>query len=66
MDRDTVIIMSATLSDQVSEIRRELAQRENVYAFMVASGEMTRDVADRKIGIMQAVLATVLHVSNGD
>jgi hypothetical protein len=41
----------------VSEVERELDQRRQVYARLVAGGAMNRKVADRRWEVMSAVLA---------
>lgn len=44
---------------QISEVKRELALRKNVYALRVNSGKMRGSEADLLIEKMQSVLATL-------
>jgi hypothetical protein len=41
-----------TQEEKLTEIKREIALRRNVYSKRVAEGRMKREVADRQIGIM--------------
>lgn len=45
-----------TLDDMISEVERELNQRRQVYARLVAAGQMSRKYADRRYEVMDAVL----------
>ena len=47
------------LSEQIKCVGRELYLRRNVYRKWVKDGRMTRQVADREIETMEAVLATL-------
>lgn len=47
------------LAAQIAEVRREIVQRERVYPRFVAAGKLTQGAADRQIGAMRAVLATL-------
>ncbi|BBF92380.1 hypothetical protein [Blastochloris tepida] len=49
-----------SLDQQIDEIRRELAQRADVYPRMVASGKVRQSVAEFQIARLEAVLATLL------
>lgn len=51
---DTVISFSR--DQKVAALKREIALRRNVYAKQVRNGRMTQTVADREIGVMQAIL----------
>jgi hypothetical protein len=46
-----------TLDDMISEVERELNQRRQVYARLVAEKKLNRRVADRRYEIMEAALA---------
>jgi hypothetical protein len=50
-----------SLADMVSEVERELNQRRQVYARLVANGSMNRRLADRRFEVMSAVLALLLE-----
>lgn len=60
MDTPTV-----PLSDQITEVRREIAQRERVYSRWVEQSRMSQRDADRQIGRMRAVLATLQGLESG-
>jgi hypothetical protein len=52
--------MSAiSLDDQVKEVKREIAMRKRVYPRWVAQGKMDKALADKKLAIMEAALATL-------
>lgn len=48
--------------EKIEEVRRELGYREKVYGRLVAERKMTRATADRRILVMQAVLADLYHL----
>lgn len=48
------------LSDQIREVRRELAMRERVCPRHVANGLLTRAKAEQQTAALRAVLATPL------
>lgn len=50
------------IAEQIACVRREIRQRERVYARLVENGRMHRDAADREIAAMIAVLATLQDV----
>jgi len=50
---------AVTLEDQIKEIRREIAMRNQVYPNMVASDRMTEANARQRISVMCAVLTTL-------
>jgi hypothetical protein len=54
-----------SIEDMVSEVERELNQRRQVYARLVAGGAMNRRVADRRFEVMSAVLALLLEARDG-
>ena len=47
------------LADQIAEVKRELAMRENVYPKLIDSGRLTPAAAHRHLANMRAVLATL-------
>jgi hypothetical protein len=55
-----------TLVEQIAEVKREIALRERVYAKQVAAGALKPEQADKQIGRMKAVLATVERVKRLD
>jgi len=50
---------TATLAEQIAEIRRELRQRARVYPRLVEREQMSQDAANRQTRIMTAALATL-------
>jgi hypothetical protein len=50
---------TATLAEQIAEIRREMKQRERVYPRLILAGKMTQDAANRQTRFMQAALETL-------
>jgi hypothetical protein len=46
-----------TTEDKRQAIDRELRYRRHVYARRVANGQMTQQLADRQIAVMEAILA---------
>lgn len=52
-----------TIEEQIKEVNREIGMRHSVYARRVEAGKMTQAEADRKIGVMEAVLDTLLAAS---
>jgi hypothetical protein len=51
--------MSATIEEQIAEVRRELALRRAVYPKRVREGKMKQHEADRHLGVMVTVLETL-------
>jgi hypothetical protein len=47
------------LTDMIDEVRREVGQRKAVYHRLVQDRRMNRGLADRRIDVMEAVLATL-------
>jgi hypothetical protein len=47
------------LTDMIDEVRRELGHRKAVYHRLVQDHRMNRGLADRRIDVMEAVLATL-------
>lgn len=54
------------LSDQVDCVRREIAQRRRVYPRLIERGKMTQVAADREIARMEAVLASIEKLRQGE
>ncbi len=54
--------MSATLTEQIAELKRELALRKNVYPSFVKSGRMKQVDADRQTERLTAALHTLMAV----
>lgn len=52
--------MSFTLTEQIAELKREVAIRENVYPRWVQSGKLKQADADKQIGRMKAALHTLI------
>ena len=50
---------TATLDEQIAEVKRECAMRERVYAGWVINGRMKLEDSHRQIRRMRAVLATL-------
>ncbi|HEV7457301.1 MAG TPA: hypothetical protein VGN96_11030 [Roseococcus sp.] len=50
---------TATLDDQIAEVKREVAMRERVYDGWVLNGRMRLEDSQRQIRRMRAVLATL-------
>lgn len=51
--------MTPTIAEQITEVKRELGQRDRVFGRWVAEKRMSQDTADRQLGRMRAVLATL-------
>lgn len=47
------------LPAQIAEVRRELAQRERAYPRFIEKGQLTKPLADKRVRVMEAVLATL-------
>lgn len=45
-----------SVEDMISEIERELKQREFVYPRLIATGRLTKTRADRQIEVMRAII----------
>jgi hypothetical protein len=48
-----------SLREQIDEVKRELTQREHVYARLVKTGKMRQSIADYQTMRMRAVLETL-------
>lgn len=48
-----------TLHEQIGSVEREIAMRKKVYPRWVSQGKITREKAEKEIGLMEAVLATL-------
>lgn len=55
-----------TLSQQIAELKRELALRERVYPSFVARQKMTQGEADEHMIRMKAALHTLLKIEEGE
>jgi hypothetical protein len=55
-----------TIDEIVREIRRELRLRLRVYSRMVETGSMDEAEAQRRIGIMEDILAHYTELAGGD
>jgi hypothetical protein len=51
--------MTPTLEAQFKECERELAMRRNVYRNSVTRGQLTQELADARIALMEAIKETV-------
>ena len=51
-----------TVDQQISEVQREIALRENVYPRWIESGRLTKQKAEHQITCMKAVLGTLMAV----
>lgn len=51
------------LAQQISEVRRELALRTNVYPSLIARGKMRRAEADESMARMQAAHDTLVLIA---
>jgi hypothetical protein len=54
-----------TLDDMIKEVERELNQRRQVFARLVAEKKLNRRVADRRFEVMGAVLKKLLEERDG-
>jgi hypothetical protein len=48
--------------DMIDEVRREIGYRKHVYTRLVREKRMNRGLADRRIDVMEAVLATLEQI----
>lgn len=58
--------MPVSITDQIRCVERELGFRRRVYARRVDAQSMTQAQADKEIGAMEAVLATLRAVEKGE
>ena len=58
--------MTVPIGEQVACIERELRQRARVYPRLIESGRMTKQKADEETRRMEAVLATLQKVAEGE
>ncbi len=54
--------MTIPISEQIAEVKRELALRERVYPSFIARGKMDQPEADKHMERMTAALHTLLWV----
>lgn len=52
------------LTDQITEVRREITMRERIYPRWVETGRLTKAAAERQTDAMRAVMATLLAVAS--
>jgi len=57
--------MTATLAEQISEVKREIAQRIRAYSRWVGEKRMTQAASDRQLGRMRDALTTLEAVQAG-
>lgn len=50
------------LSAQITCVRREIAMRERVYPKWIAADRIKKEVADREVATMKAVLLTLVRL----
>ena len=55
-----------TLSEQVAEVRREIAMRQAVYPGLVERKKLAPARADRQLAVMRAVLEKLLQLEHGE
>lgn len=60
MEQDDDLLIS--LDDQIDEVKREIAQRQQDYS----CGAMNRRLAARRVDVMLAVLATLEKARGGE
>lgn len=53
------------IGDQIECVKREIAMRERVYPTWVDRRRMSKEQADRELGRMRAVLATLQRLQEG-
>lgn len=54
--------MKATLEQQISELRRELAMRQRVYPRAVQAGKMTAEIAQRQTQTLEDAITTLVRI----
>lgn len=55
-----------TNAEMAEAARREVGQRQRVYARLVENGKMSRPFADRQVAIMEAIAETLEGLAKGD
>jgi hypothetical protein len=58
--------MSISLTDQLTEARRELALRKKLYPGFVARGKLTQGQADYALAAQEAICATLARLVEGE
>jgi lipid II:glycine glycyltransferase (peptidoglycan interpeptide bridge formation enzyme) len=53
------------LKEQIAELRRELALRNNAYSKWVRNGTLNAAVAKKRIAALQAAIATLERLNEG-
>jgi hypothetical protein len=57
--------VTVRLADQIQCVKRELRLRKRLYPQRVAEGRMNKDLADREIERMEAVLVSLEELGKG-
>lgn len=50
-------LFAVSLDEKIAELKREIEKRKDVFGRMVAERRMTKATAERRIAILEAVLA---------
>lgn len=58
-ERQAQFDLPITLAEMIAEVHREISVRRHVYINLVNKGRLKQDEADRRIRVMEAVLATL-------
>ena len=53
-----------TAAEKLGAVERELRYRRRVYARRIDEGQMTKELADRQIAVMEAIAADYLELAN--
>lgn len=59
-------LFGVSLVEQIACVEREIKLRERVYPRRIAARQMSKDLADRELERMRAVLATLHDLERGD
>jgi hypothetical protein len=54
-------LFAPSLDDLIRCAEREVKYRERVYARQVSAGRMSKQMADRELGLMKAIAAQLRH-----
>jgi len=54
--------VAVTLSDQIAELKREMAMRERLYPGWIERGTLRRDAADRQMARTRAALHVLIEL----
>jgi hypothetical protein len=58
--------MAVSIHQQITEVIRELKMRAQVYPRLVNNGKLTQATSDRQIDALEAVLATLRTIGEGN